>query len=115
MFVVICHEELNGMGIAICLKATSQTEIYENNKEMMAGVVYYKANELAFFNSNTAIQPDNPHPIPHAQLAACLQKGILDILGNMPEDFSIRLANAINASVTISSERKQNFLKRLNS
>jgi hypothetical protein len=109
----MCHDKMYGAGFAICLKATSQTAIYENNNEMMAGVVYYKANELSFFNSNTAIQPDNLHPISHSDIVSCYEKGIFDILGNMPDDFSDRLINAINASITISSERKQNILKRL--
>jgi hypothetical protein len=83
IFVVIFHEKL----FAICMKATSQTALYENSKEMKAGVVYYKSGELPFFSVNTAIQPDNLHPIPHVHMAKCHLNSSLKMLGQMPARF----------------------------
>lgn len=89
---------------------------YANPKKKAAkkaGVVYYPKNSLSFFPENTAIQPDNPHPIAHYQLAACNAQGTLTILGAMPPDFPSRLTSAINGSITLSAERKQNYLQRI--
>ncbi len=101
------------MRYTLCLKATSQTALYENSKEVMAGCVYYKAREIALFPSNTAIQPDNPHPIPHKHLTQCHANGSLNILGTMPQDFQEKLKKAIQDSITLTLARKRNWLERL--
>ena len=108
-FVCIFHEP----EIAICVKATSKTTIYDNSPSMKAGVVYYLAGELSFFTLNTAIQPDNLHPIRHCDITACHAQGSLTILGNMPPDFRARLRAAVNASITMKPVRKQSILTRL--
>jgi hypothetical protein len=113
IFVCVAHEQLKGDWFAICMKATSQTLLYENHTAMMAGVVYYPKHSLSFFPESTAIQPDNPHPIAHSQLAACHAQGTLTILGAMPPDFPSRLTAAITGSITLSAERKQNYLQRI--
>lgn len=95
------------------MKATSQTTLYENNKEMRSGVVYYKAGELAYFSLNTAIQPDNLHPIPHIEITKCYGNTSLKILGQMPGDFHDKLVAAVKASITLSEDRKQNLLSRI--
>lgn len=109
MFIVICHEKAH----AICMKATSQTALYENNKDMMAGVVYYKAGENPFFGLNTAIQPDNLHPIPHSHLMKCDREGSLKLLGQMQPAFHEQLVAAVKASITLSEERRLNILSRI--
>ena len=101
------------MAYILCVKATSQTTIYENNKEMMAGCVYYKAGDIDIFPVNTAIQPDNPHPIPHEHLVQCHENNSLTILGVMPEDFHQKLTTAIQSSTTLTAVRKQKWLARL--
>jgi len=108
-FVVIFHEA----GHAICLKATSKVALYINNPAMMAGVVYYTAGRLSFFPVDTAIQPDNLHPIPHADIASCLQYGTFEILGKMPADFKQLLITAVNASITMKTARKATVIQRL--
>jgi hypothetical protein len=95
------------------MKATSQVAIYQNNKELLAGVVYYPAGELPFFPLATVIQPDNLHPIPYSHLARCHTSGTLVELGDMPSDFQDRLVAAVNASVTLSPARRQSILKRI--
>jgi hypothetical protein len=95
------------------MKATSQTTLYENSKEMKAGVVYYKAGEISFFPMNTAIQPDNLHPIPHAEIAKCHANSSLKLMGQMPADFHDKLMAAVKASITLSEDRKQNILSRI--
>jgi len=95
------------------MKATSQTTLYDNNKDMRSGVVYYKAGEIAYFPLNTAIQPDNLHPIPHLEISKCHGNSSLKILGKMPEDFHDKLVAAIKASITLSEDRKQNLLSRI--
>lgn len=109
LFVCICHEAAH----AICMKATSQVVIYENNKEAMAGAVYYRAGELSFFPQNTVIQPDNQFPIPHTHLNTCHNSGTFAVLGRMPDDFRQRLIDAVKASVTMTSVRKQHILERI--
>jgi hypothetical protein len=119
LFVCVCHESTPGdvfskaQHVAICMKATSQTAIYENNKELLAGVVLYGAGELPFFPLPTAIQPDNLHPIPHLHLARCDAAGTFAELGDMPSDFHERLIAAVNASVTIPPARRKNILQRI--
>jgi hypothetical protein len=95
------------------MKATSQTMLYDNNKEMKAGVVYYKAGELSFFPMHTAIQPDNPHPIPYAHIVKCHANYSLKCLGQMPANFHDKLVAAVNASITLSEDRKHNILSRI--
>jgi hypothetical protein len=112
-FVLLCHERHNGSWIAIFLKATSQTAIYENRPEMMAGVAYYVSGEVAFFPANTAVQPDNLHPIPHAALTKSYLEGQLKVMGSMPNDFREKITAAADASVTMKPDRKKNFLARL--
>jgi hypothetical protein len=108
-FVVVCHEAAH----AICLKATSKVALYVSDPRMMGGVVFYRAGDLSFFELDTAIQPDNPHPIPHADILHCLQSNTLEILGNMPAGFKAQLAAAIGASITMKPARKKNLLERL--
>jgi hypothetical protein len=101
---VICHLG----GHAICLKATSEVEIYLNNKERMAGCVFYRGGETSIFEHDTAIQPDNQIPIPHQEIEAANSKSCLDILGVLPATFEHRLIEAIRNSVTLSHvERKR--------
>jgi hypothetical protein len=109
IFVLICHEG----GNAICMKATSNVAIYANNPDLKAGVVHFEVGSVPFFSEETAVQPDNPHPIAHVDISRCQANGSFKVLGQMPADFIERLRAAINASITIKPARKENFLKRL--
>jgi hypothetical protein len=109
IFVMICHEG----SCAICFKATSGVDIYENNPDLKAGVVFYKAKSLPFFPLNTAIQPDNPHPIAHVDIRRCMTNGSFEHLGEMPDNFGDLLVAAIKSSITMKPSRKANWLKRI--
>lgn len=100
--VVIGHGDRH----AICLKATSKTAIYRNNPDKMAGCVYLKAAEVAFFREDTVIQPDNQFPVPHSSL-----EDESRILGSLPEDFQGRLIRAVESSSTIPTSRKRSLLE----
>lgn len=106
-FVILGHKE----SFAVCIKATSKVEIYKNNPEKLAGCVYYTAREISLFETDTAIEPDNPFPVPHSYIANCERKGSLEILGTLPNDFQGKIAKAIEDSSTLSRERKRNFLE----
>jgi hypothetical protein len=108
-FVAVCHEA----GYAICLKVTSQVTLYTSNPKMMGGVVFYTAGELAFFEADTAVQPDNLHPIPHGDILRCVQNHTLELLGTMPLAFRGQLSTAITTSVTMKPARKKHLLERL--
>ncbi len=108
-FVVLGHRE----GHAICLKATSQVDIYLNNKDQMAVCVFYEAGTVKCFERDTAVQPDNQIPISHHQLRAAHTKGELEIMETLPADFEEKLRKAIGDSVTISGREKKRILQML--
>jgi hypothetical protein len=95
------------------MKTTSKVALYTGDPEKLAGVVFYPSKKLSFFPEDTAIQPENPHPIPHADIAQCMARGTFELVGDMPEDFGVLLTAAITASVTIKPARKQHWLERL--
>ncbi len=109
IFVLICHDGNH----ALCMKATSQISMYANNADQMKGVVYFAAMELPFFPVDTAVQPDNPHPITHIDISRCQANGSFKLLGNMPKDFPERLMSAIANSITMKPARKQHWISRL--
>jgi hypothetical protein len=109
IFVVLGHRN----GFAICLKATSNVELYKNNPEKLAGCVFYKSGEIPLFNQDTAIQPDNQVPIPHAHIAAMHEKKALKVLGNLPADFVSKLTLAIENSTTLDDRKKERLLEIL--
>lgn len=108
-FVVLGHRK----GHAICLKATSQVDIYLNNKDQMSGCVFYQAGKVKCFKNDTAIQPDNQIPISHGHLKAAQAKAELQIMGILPTDFEEKLRKAIQNSVTISGREKKRILEML--
>jgi hypothetical protein len=108
-FVLVCHEKEH----AICLKATTKVTLYANDPKMMAGVVFYLAGSLAFFEADTAVQPDNLHPIAHTNISRCLDNRTFEMLGMMPEGFKEALSTAITSSVTMKPARKKHLLERL--
>jgi len=112
-FVVVCHENHDGVNYVVCMKATSKTEKYENDKAQMAGCVYYKSKEVSCFPENTAVQPDNPIPIAHGYLIEQEKNGRFKDKGKLPADFPAKLIAAIRASQTIPTIRKGNLLEKL--
>ena len=112
-FVVLCHEKFGGQDYVLCLKATSRTEKYENDKERMNGCVFYKENEVPCFREKTAIQPDNIHPIPYDHLIEQEKRQRYSEKGMLPADFGAKLSAAVRASRTLTKKKKQEILARL--
>jgi hypothetical protein len=108
-FVFICNEADH----AICLKTTSNTLLYKNDPALMAGVVFYAEGTSDLFERDTAVQPDNPHPIAHQDILNSIKRQTFEQLGVLPADFRDRLIAAIGVSKTMKPERKRNLLKRL--
>jgi hypothetical protein len=102
IFVVLGHKDSH----AICLKTTSKTDSYKNNKDAMAGVVFYAAGELSVFPSETVIQTDNCVPIPHVHLIEAKNNFKLEVFPVLPQDFHDRIKQAVNNSVTLDDRKR---------
>jgi len=113
MFVVLGHRR-DGLGeaYAICLKATSQIAVYQNNPGKMRGCVYYAAGQTTCFAVDTVVQPDNQIPIKHSALADAHFDGGLT-RGTLPTEFAAQLRTAIANSITMSKAQKARLLELL--
>jgi hypothetical protein len=105
-FVILQH--LNGF--AICIKTTHRTEVYESDKERMAGCVFYKAGEVECFPVHTAIQPDNQFPISHKVIESEEAAGTLKVSA-LPSNFRERLRQAIKDSSVLSGRERARISK----
>lgn len=76
----------------------------------MAGVVFYPAGSIPFFQKDTIVQPENRVALWHSNLAKQHVIKDLTILGNMPANFSKRLIGAVLASETMSPKEQRLFL-----
>jgi hypothetical protein len=108
-FVFLCNEQNS----ALCLKTTSKVVLFLNDQTLMSGVVFYPKGELDIFELDTAVQPDNLHPIAHTDIQRSISMGSFELLGTMPSDFRDKLIAAVNASKTMKPERKRNILARI--
>jgi len=102
--VVLFHER----DAAVCMKATSQTGLYRNNPELMAGCVLYRAGEVRAFSTETVIQADN--------LFAIFHKDLCDpnrVVGPLPADFHEKIMAAIRSSVRLDENWKRKLLSKL--
>ena len=107
LFVVLGHLE----GVAFCIKTTSKKSNYTDRRRRM-GVVCFEAGEVACFDLETYIEPDNQFPIKHYDILRAHQNGKLEI-HKLPTDFPDRLMAAIDASITISPREKSRLSKYL--
>ena len=108
-FVVIGHEK----EFAICIKATSQIEVFKNNPSKMVGSVSFKANECECFDKDTLVEPDNQIPIRHDAITKADRDSTLTILGELPKDFGAKLIEAVENSETMSEMEQKRLLKIL--
>jgi hypothetical protein len=106
LFVVLGHV----CNYAICIKATSQVAFYKSNPEKLAGCVSYKPGEVAAFDQETVIQPDNQFPIPHEQLQRFNDNKTLQLLGVLPIDFEDKLKTAIENSTALNEREVTRLL-----
>ena len=101
-FVILGHYD----NAAFCIKATSRTAFYDNNPDKMCGCVCYEALEVDFFRKRTIIEPDNQFEIPHCQLVVHQDRGALEVVGRLADDFGQRLKTAIANSQTLDRRRR---------
>ena len=95
-FVVLAHVN----GHAYCLKTTSIVTPYFDDPSKMVGAVFYKKGSTAAFDSDTVVQPDNPFPIPYAEIELAQARGALTV-SLLPGDFGDRLCEAVQKSETL--------------
>jgi hypothetical protein len=105
LFVVVCHEQQ----CLICLKATTRVESYKNDKERLAGCVYYKAHETVF-SYETVIQPENHFAIRYSDIRTHERNGEFRVLGRLPSDFEPKIILAIENSLTISRSLRKKLI-----
>jgi len=110
--VCLQHCTLENRLFAFCIKATSKTTAYANNPKRLAGVVFYRAGVISFFEKDTVIEPDNQFPIPHYDLIRqhSNASGDVRLLGALPSDFPAALAKAVRDSVTMPPSKKKRLL-----
>jgi hypothetical protein len=89
---------------AVTIKATTKLALYQNNEELRAGVVLYRAGETCF-HEDTAIQANNWFPVPHRDL-----RDPRCIVGHLPADFHGRLVAAIAKSVELTQKNREALL-----
>jgi hypothetical protein len=106
-FIVLGHKS----EVAICIKATSNSKIYER-PEHKRGCVFYAAGEIVCFPLDTYIQPDNQFPIHHHKISECHRKGKLKSW-RLPDNFESRLRDAIRDSPLLSKVQKGRLFKVL--
>ena len=112
LFVVLCHEKVDGVMYCVCIKATSKADAYDNNPEKMLGAVCYEVGK-ACFDVRTVVEPDNPLPISHQDIVRHNRSRAFAVIGALPADFHERLVAAIKASVTMSQSRKSSMLTKI--
>lgn len=99
--MVLGHRDRN----LICLKATSNTAVYEADPERMAGCVFYRAGATALFTRDTVIEPSQQFAVPYQRIRNPRQ-----VLGVMPPDFHAKLLQAINGSILLSARERRGLL-----
>jgi hypothetical protein len=109
LFVSLAHVNRH----VICLKATSQVEVYKNNQAKMAGAVFYPAGTVACFPTDTVIQPDNQVPISHVMIVAQHKAGIFAVLETLPTTFLNQLIAVVRASDTMEPRKKRRLAELL--
>lgn len=97
MWVVLGHQD----GCVVCIKATSQTGVYENNPAMREGCVMFQPGEVRCFPQLTAIDPENQRALPYRDLPKQLGAEML------PPGFREQLLRAIEGSPKLSRKGKR--------
>jgi hypothetical protein len=105
LFVVLCHKDC----YAICIKATSKVEVFENNPSKKKGCVWFPANQLPCFPLQTAIDPDNQFAIHHDVIRKAKKDGILEVY-QLPDGFESDLRKAISNSATLAPRQRARIL-----
>jgi hypothetical protein len=112
-FVAVCHEDIRGGKHVLCMKATSKTTKYDNDKAQKAGCVCYEEGECGCFPEKTVVQPDNMIPISYEHLIEQEKRGKFKHKGKLPDDFREKIIQAVKASITVPPKWKDQILKKL--
>jgi hypothetical protein len=108
LFVVLCRRGAH----SICIKATSKTEIYNNNPDMMKGCIHYQVGAVACFTVDTVVQPDNQFPISDGDLRKAFSDGNLTVYPPIA-NFEQELCRAIRDSVTLDDRHRERLIAML--
>jgi hypothetical protein len=112
MFVVLRHEASSAHVFCRCVKATSQTEYYEERPELLPECVIYEPGE-SLFPKRTIVAPRESHNIAHAHFERYASKKQFKILGKMPADFHQRLILAITNSQLLKPKDQRTLLNAI--
>jgi hypothetical protein len=114
LFVVLGHKTDGfGTSYAVCIKTTSNVDLYSDQRKRK-GCVCYKAGELECFPAElTFVEPDNQFPISHVDIIAANRNGKFEN-HLLPDDFQERLCVAIKSSITLSVRQKQRLAEFVN-
>ena len=89
-FIVLRHDKASAGFICRCIKATSRIARFENDPDLLKGVVLYEQRTIPFFTERTVVDPDSKLDIDHSHLKDQSRKNRFRVAGKMPEDFHER-------------------------
>lgn len=114
LFVVLRHDNQAGQAFCWCIKATSQTQRFQADPELLAGCVAYKKNDLRFFPAdNTIIDPANHITMTYDTLRREANRGRYKVEGRMPSDFHVLIVEAIKKHPVLEPKRKAVLLAKI--
>lgn len=112
LFVVLRH--FNGTRPrSLCLKATSKTQRFESDPDLLAGCVLYAYDELRCFPQRTVIAPESFIEIDHWYIDKQASKGRYRVEGRLPADFHGKLIAAIKNSIVLSPNEAKMLLEAI--
>jgi hypothetical protein len=109
-FIVLRHDKTSAGFICRCIKATSRIARFENDPDLLKGVVLYEQRTIPFFTERTVVDPDSKLDIDHSHLKDQSRKNRFRVAGKMPEDFHERLVKAIKDSDQLAPKIKRELL-----
>ncbi len=109
LFVVLKHAKEGEQVFCWCIKSTSQVQRFTD--EMLEGCIFYKANELSFFDQDTVIDTANIMTLLHDTLEKEANLGRFRVEGKMPANFHEKFVKAVRASTTLEPKKKAKLLE----
>jgi hypothetical protein len=109
LFVVLRHDSVNKQAFCWCIKATSQVQRF--TEEMLKGCVFYKQDDVSFFEKDTVIDTSNILTLLHETLKKEAALGRYRIEGKLPDDFHAKFVRAVRTSTTLEPKKKLKLLE----
>lgn len=106
--MVLCHRD----SYAICLKATSKLDLYDNNPIKNKGCVRLAVGYIDCFPLTTIVDPDFHFPIHHSVIWKAQENGTFEV-HKMPMGFEDRLRKAIANSGTLGPIKRARILSMI--